>query len=129
MLAIMSIMGWSTAVADASTAFLQGDPQRRELWARLPKDACQILNVPAGSLMKLVKPIYGQADAPKAWHVVAKRRLESVGFLVHPLDGCLSRLFDEENNLTARKLGDELGRIDAAAFYDVRMYVCTYVRR
>ena len=23
-----------------------------------------------------------------------------------------------------RKLGDELGRIDAAAFYDVRMYVC-----
>ena len=101
MLAIMSIMGWTAAVADVSTAFLQGDPQRRELWAKLPKDACQLLNVPAGSLMKLVKPIYGQADAPKAWYVVAKRRLESVGFMVHPLDGCMFRLFDEEGNLTA----------------------------
>jgi len=75
MLSIMSILGWSAAVADVSTAFLQGDPQQRELLAKLPKDACQILNVPAGSLMKLVKPIYGQADAPKAWYVVAKRRL------------------------------------------------------
>ena len=101
MLAIMSIMGWTATVADVSTAFLQGDPQRRELWAKLPKDACQLLNVPAGSLMKLVKPIYGQADAPKAWYVVAKRRLESVGFMVHPLDGCMFRLFDEKGNLTA----------------------------
>ena len=38
MLSIMSILGWSAAVADVSTAFLQGDPQQRELWARLPKD-------------------------------------------------------------------------------------------
>ena len=101
MLSIMGILGWSAAVADVSTAFLQGDPQQRELWARLPKDACQIMNVPAGSLMRLVKPIYGQADAPKAWYVVAKRRLETVGFTVHPLDGCLFRLFDDTGNLTA----------------------------
>ena len=101
MLSIMSIMDWSAAVADVSTAFLQGDPQHRELWAKLPRDACQLLNVPAGSLMKLIKPIYGQADAPKAWYVVAKRRLESVGFVVHPLDGCLFRLFDEKGGLTA----------------------------
>jgi hypothetical protein len=43
--------------------------------------------------MRLLKPIYGQADAPRAWYQVAKRRLEEVGFSQHKLDGCLFRLF------------------------------------
>jgi len=73
--------------------FLQGDNQSRELWCRLPRDACNLLDIKPNSLMRLLKPIYGQADAPRAWYQVAKRRLEEVGFSQHKLDGCLFRLF------------------------------------
>ena len=66
MLALMSLLGWSATVADVTTAFLQGDPQLCELWARLPKDAYDILNVPHGSQMKLVKPLYRQPGTPRA---------------------------------------------------------------
>jgi hypothetical protein len=88
----MSLLTWTATVAAATTAFLQGDPPQRELWAKLPKDACDILNIPHGSLMRLVKPLYGQPDAPRAWYVVTKRRLEHIGYQVHPLGGCLFRL-------------------------------------
>ena len=30
-------------VADVATAFLQGDPQKKVLWARIPKDACDLI--------------------------------------------------------------------------------------
>ena len=99
MLSLMSLSAWTAAVADVTTAFLQGDPQQRELWAKLPKDACDALNMPHGSLMRLVKPLYGQPDAPRAWYMVAKRRLEHIGYQVHPLDGCLFRLYSQQGQL------------------------------
>ena len=98
-LILMSLLHWCAVTADVSTAFFEGDPQQRDLWARLPKDACNILGIPPGSLMRLIKPLYGQPDAPKAWYVVAKRKLESIGYVMHPLDGCLFRLFDENKTL------------------------------
>ena len=39
--------------------------------------------------MRLLKPIYGQADAPRQWFVVARRRLISIGYKPHALDQCL----------------------------------------
>jgi len=99
MLSLMSLSAWTATVADVTTAFLQGDPQQRELWAKLPKDACDALNMPHGSLMRLVKPLYGQPDAPRAWYMVAKRRLEHIGYQVHPLDGCLFRLYSQQGQL------------------------------
>eukprot|EP00435_Cladocopium_sp_Y103_P058041 s1590_g20.t1 len=74
---------------------------RRELWARLPRDACDILNVPHGSLMRLVKPPYGQPDAPRAWYMLAKRRVELIKYEVHPLDGCLFRLYNQRGRLVS----------------------------
>ena len=50
------------------------------LWARIPKDACQLIGVPADTLMRLLKPIYGQADAPRRWFQVARRRLIAAGY-------------------------------------------------
>ena len=82
-----------------ATAFLQGDNQSHELWCKLPRDACALLNIKPNSLMRLLKPIYGQADAPRAWYQVARRRLEEVGFTQHKLDGCLVSLHDAEGCL------------------------------
>jgi len=39
--------------------------------------------------MRLLKTIYGQADAPRQWFVVARRRLLSIGYKPHALDQCL----------------------------------------
>ena len=49
--------------------------------------------------MRLIKPIYGQADAPRQWFIVAKRRLESIGYRAHPLDACLFRYFGKDGTL------------------------------
>ena len=51
--------------------------------------------------MKLLKPLYGQADAPRAWFQVAKRRLCSVGYTVHALDHRLFRLHNQSGHLVS----------------------------
>eukprot|EP00435_Cladocopium_sp_Y103_P037857 s79_g10.t1 len=99
LLSIGVLQEWEFLAADAATAFLQGDQQARSLWCKLPKDVCDTLNIRHGSLMRLLKPIHGQADAPRAWYQVARRRLEEIGFSQHPLDGCLFRLFDNNGQL------------------------------
>ena len=99
LLAISQVNHWKRWTADVSTAFLQGDPQERTLWARIRKDACQIIGVVPGTLMKLIKPIYGQADAPRQWFIVARRRLESLGYKAHALDQCLYTFHDSDKHL------------------------------
>eukprot|EP00438_Fugacium_kawagutii_P019118 Skav204381 [mRNA] locus=scaffold4897:193896:199406:+ [translate_table: standard] len=99
LLAIGTLQGWEFLCADVVTAFLQGDRQMRTLWRRLPRDACECLHIPHGSLMRLLKPIYGQADAPLQWFRVAKRRLQECGYTPHPLDSCLYRRFNAEGKL------------------------------
>jgi hypothetical protein len=42
--------------------------------------------------MWLLKPIYGQASAPRQWFVAARRRLISIGYKPHALDQCLYSL-------------------------------------
>ena len=60
-----STLGWSGWTADVQTAFLQGQAQERELWLRLPAEALAILGAPPDTRMKLIKPVYGQLDAPR----------------------------------------------------------------
>ena len=100
-IAISEVLSWERWTADVATAFLQGDPQQRILWARIPEDACELIGVPPGTLMRLIKPLYGQADAPRQWFAVARRRLLQLGFQSHPLDQCLYMFFDENKALTA----------------------------
>jgi hypothetical protein len=44
--------------------------------------------------MFLYKPVYGQLDAPKRWFLEATRRLRNLGWLAHPMDPCLWRLYE-----------------------------------
>ena len=99
LMSLASLKAWKTFIADITTAFLQGKehPASRTLWIRLPADARALLGISDPRvLMRLRKPMYGLSDAPRAWYEEASRRLLSLGFTKHPLDGCLYLWFDTE---------------------------------
>jgi hypothetical protein len=97
------MLGYYPFTADISTAFLQGksyDPDsEREIWVKLPREADDLLGLPArhGRVMKLIKPMYGLVDAPKAWFDEAVERILKMGngaIVQHLLDSCLFLAFD-----------------------------------
>ena len=67
-------------------------PQTRRLWLRLPNDCLQILGCGPETRMALIKPVYGQLDAPRRWWQEATRRLTQEGWIPHELDPCLFAL-------------------------------------
>ena len=79
LLTIAAVEGWPLAVADVKTAFLQGKPQGRALYVKLPADAAHMLGIPDTPFMRLVKPMYGQVDAPREWFLAAKDRMLRCG--------------------------------------------------
>ena len=97
-LAISQINHWGRWTADVSTTFLQGDPQEGALWAKIPKDASRS-SVWLLEPWWLIKPIYSQVDTPKQWFIVARRRLENLGFRAHALDQCLHTFHDSNKQL------------------------------
>jgi len=96
LLCVMATMRWSCWTADVSTAFLQGLPQERQLWVKLPAEALKILGASPDTRMLLKKPCYGQLDAPRRWFLEAVRRLKALGFRQHILDPCLFLLFEND---------------------------------
>ena len=88
LLSVSANLRWRAWSADVSTAFLQGLPQERKLWLKLPNEALQILGATANTRMFLQKLVYGQLDAPRRWFLEAVRRLKSLGWQQHALDPC-----------------------------------------
>ena len=72
-------LSWSMWTADVSTAFLQGRPQSRQLWVKLPSEALALLGADEETRMLLLKPCYGQLDAPRGWYLEAVSRLLGIG--------------------------------------------------
>ena len=95
LLSISSCLHWKAWAADVATAFLQGLPQERSLWLKLPAQALEILGASPDTRMFLKKPVYGQIDAPRRWYLEALRRLESLNWKRHQLDPCCFMLYDE----------------------------------
>ena len=102
-LAVATMLGMTLFTSDISTAFLQGknfDPNsNRVIWVRLPRDAEKLLGFEPGQgkLMRLVKPMYGLCDAPRAWYEAATQKILDYGkgkIIQHPLDACLFMVFD-----------------------------------
>lgn len=85
LLAMGILSQWEFLCADVAAAFLQGDGQERALRCKLPRDACECLGVPHGSLMRSLKSM-GNAGAPLQWFRVARHRLQECGCKPHPLD-------------------------------------------
>ena len=101
-LSICQLYSWKMFTSDITTAFLQGknfaEGSDRVIWIKLPKDAKMLLclDAEAPQLMKLVKPMYGLCDAPRAWYEEASERILKVGdgnILRHPLDPCLFMVY------------------------------------
>ena len=97
LLSISATLKWPAWSSDVATAFLQGLPQERKLWLKLPAEALRILGADADCRMFLVKPVYGQLDAPRRWYLEARKRLTRLNWKAHILDPCLFMLFDKPN--------------------------------
>ena len=90
LLSISACLGWCGWSADVATAFLQGLPQQRLWWGKLPLDAVRLLGRDENTRMLLHKPCYSQLDAPKRWHMEAARRLRELGCMGSPPHGSMS---------------------------------------
>eukprot|EP00439_Symbiodinium_sp_Y106_P023316 s10_g2.t2 len=102
MLSLAATLGWDVSTGDITTAFLQGKAYdgQRTLWIRLPADARKMLGLSDTKVvMRLLKPIYGLVDAPRAWYREACSRLEALGFRRHPLDQCVFLYYDDSEGL------------------------------
>ena len=95
-LSISALCKWNGWTADVATAFLEGLPQERQLWVKLPADALNILGADSECRMLLKKPCYGQLDAPRRWFLEATRRLKQLGLRQHCLDPCLFMLYETD---------------------------------
>ncbi|CAJ1404806.1 unnamed protein product [Effrenium voratum] len=82
---------------------LQGLPQDRKLWLKLPADALALLGADMDTRMLLMKPCYGQIDAPRRWFLEATRRLRHAGWRQHVLDPCLFMLYPNLSDQTYNK--------------------------
>ena len=96
LLSISALCRWNGWTADVATAFLQGLPQERQLWVRLPSDALTILGASSECRMLLKKPCYGQLDAPRRWFLEATRRPKQLGLRQHCMDPCLFMLYESD---------------------------------
>ena len=95
MLSLAACLGWTWWSSDISTAFLQGLPQTRKLWVKLPTECLQLLGCSDDTRMLLLKPCYGQLDAPPRWYLEAKRRLTALKLKPHMLDPSCFLIFED----------------------------------
>ena len=87
-------MKWNMWTADVSAAFLQGRGQDRKLWVKLPSEALSLLGADEDTRMLLLKPCYGQIDAPRGWYLEAVERLTKMGLRQHALDPCAFLVYE-----------------------------------
>ena len=97
LMSLTTMCGWKLWTSDISTAFLQGLPQERKLWVKLPAECLRLLGASEETRMLLVKPVYGQLDAPRRWYLEAVRRLRSLGLRQHLLDPCTFLIYETDH--------------------------------
>ena len=104
-MSVATMQGMTIFTSDISTAFLQGKSfkpeSNRTIWVKIPRDEEELLGLAPGhgKLMKLIKPMYGLCDAPRAWYEEATTRIHNMGkgsIVQHPLDACLFLAFDRQ---------------------------------
>lgn len=82
---------WSLLGADVRAAFLKGDPYvSRELYISAP-DGRSGPTVPLGEgcLAKVLKGVFGLADAPREWYLRLARELKDEKWQISAIDGAL----------------------------------------
>lgn len=108
LLSLSTVLRWQLWTSDIATAFLQGLPQERKLWVKLPAECLKLLGAEEDTRMLLVKPVYGQLDAPRRWYLEAVRRLRALGLRQHLLDPCTFLIYEADHGgPTGESVNDE----------------------
>ena len=88
---------WIVQSFDITTAFLRGRSDERELAMEAPIELRELLGMTPQQVCLLKGNAYGRVDAPLLFYKEFRKRLEDVGFSVHPLDNCLFLLRNPQN--------------------------------
>ena len=96
-LQVISSHQWPLHFADFSQAFMQGgEISRKEpLYCEIPCD--QIDGIEPGSLVVVLKTVYGLTDAPYQWNQHLDHALRSLGYKPSILDACLYMLHKDDS--------------------------------
>ena len=87
-------------IGDISNAFLQGSSLegKEPMYMKPPKQGLK--GVKENQLLKLLKPVYGRPDAPRAWYEELARVLTSeLGFVKSCIDPAVFMLRDDQNRM------------------------------
>ncbi|CAE7240458.1 RE1 [Symbiodinium sp. CCMP2592] len=109
-LQMIASRGWDLEIADVEGAFLQGKPLERSagpIYVEMPNE--EVPGAAPGSLVQLIKCVYGLMDAPRQWYDSFMGTMEGLGMRRSKLDPCVLLWFD----------GDELGGICAVHVDDM----------
>ena len=82
-LTIMSMQGWNVKSLDVKTAFLQGNPLKRDIFIKPPREA------KTENLWKLRKAVYGLNEASRYWFNRVKDELTQLGIIQSKYDEAL----------------------------------------
>ena len=117
LLSVSALCHWNGWTADVATAFLQGLPQERQLWVKLPSDALAILGADSECRMLLKKPCYMVSwmllDAGSWKPLVDSKSLDFVSIAWTPVSSCSMSRTSRMSQLRQGTLW--LGQIDFAA--------------
>ena len=79
-MSLISSNKWKCCSIDAKTAFLQGNPLKRDIYIKPPKEA------ETTSLWRLKKAVYGLNEASRHWYEKVKDELLKLGFQCSKFD-------------------------------------------
>ena len=91
---IAACQNWEVRTLDITSAFLQSDEIKREVYVKPPQDIRR-----RGIIWKLKKPLYGLEDSARLWYHTLRDRLIEIGCKISILDQSVFRYYDDKNNL------------------------------
>ena len=78
LLSMVALCGWTLGTFDVADAFLSGENNSRRLYVRPPREG--IPGVPDGSLLELVKGVFGLKESPRLWWLKLQKTVLDCGF-------------------------------------------------
>ena len=93
---IIASFGWDLELGDIKGAFLESgeiDAKYRPLYAHQPPGG--VPGLPVDAVIEVIGNVYGQNDAPAAWHTTFDSEAQKIGWTPSKFDKCLYTLRDK----------------------------------
>lgn len=84
---------------DVSSAFLQGDELKEEMFVVPTPEICKALSIPESSITRLQRAAYGLVEAPLWWYKSVSGFLVSLGYTRLKSEPCMWAYFDTEGKV------------------------------